>query len=456
MFVLNKNKHITSVSLQRVFSTKLLAALSLALSLLVLATSALASKGGELADKARVVTVSASELKVIENTNFALYSLSAVREGRLVPIPHQFEEYTESGFVYLPNMPEKEKKENPLVGKPDIFDSKDELLFMLKDAGPRKSKDMISDGKLIAEIEVTDYQGNKKYVYLVEGARFQAEDYYVRFSAQLGRVETDYYALKVDPANAFVWQEFQYESYTGRYTKKPIDTLKLRMSSNILAAVPLTMTNKNMIARVVDEKSGPIRSTTEYKVTLTYLKAPIMSFDLQILHHEQDFTYDSKVTVPAVRRRFVSKASMMVSMDGNDLRGAEVRTSKGPKTPAIVDGAISPLEQEMIDAVFLEDEINWYFINTDEGFSALVNFTVEGDEHMPMVVVYEEEPERELKPEHNKGQMPNVGFGLARTPMKGDMRIITYTHMFNQAIDIDATEFADHVIRKPKIVVNTL
>jgi len=419
-------------------------------------TPALASKGGELADKARVVTVGVSDLKVIENTNFSLYSLSAVRDGRMVPIPHQFEEYTESGFVYLPKMADKEKKENPQIGKPDIFDGKDELLFMFKDAGPRKSKDTIADGKLLAEIEVSDYQGKKKYVYLSEGTRLQAEDYYVRFSAQLGRVETDYYALKVDPENAFVWQEFQYDSFTGSRPKKPIDTLKLRMSSNVLAAVPLTMTNKNMIARVVDEKSGPIRSTTEYKVTLTYLKAPIMSFDLQILHHEQDFTYDSKVTVPAVRRRFVSKASMMVSMDGNDLKGAEVRTSKGPKTPAIVDGGISPLEQEMIDAVFLENEVNWYFINTEDNFSALVNFTVQADEHMPMVVVYEEEPERELKPEHYKGQMPNVGFGLARTPMKGDMRIITYTHMFNEAIDIDAAEFAEHVIRKPAIVVTKL
>src|SRR5690606_12358359 len=159
----------------------------------------LASIGGEVADNALVVSITPAELDVIRGHDTSPYSLAAVKDGALKPIPYQFDERTESGFIYMKNNPDKAKKEDPLVGKEGFFDGNDQLIFMMKDGGARKSSSMKADGELLAEIAVDNYKGEQRYVYLVKGARLQSEDYYVRFSAQLGRVETDYYALKVDP-----------------------------------------------------------------------------------------------------------------------------------------------------------------------------------------------------------------------------------------------------------------
>lgn len=430
--------------------------LAILFSSLIVMPAAFASKGGELSDEARVVSLSVSDLEVIRDKNMEPYSLAAVKNGRLTPIPFQFDERTESGFVYMKDAPKKIKKKDPLAGREVFFDANDELIFMFKDSGNRRKNGMAADGRLVAEIVVETYDSQPKYVYLVEGARVGSDEFYVRHSSNLGRVETDYYSLKVDPKNAFMWDEFYYDSFTGIHPRRPIDTIKLRMRSNILGAVPLTLNNKHMIARVVSEKSGPIRSTTQYKVTLTYLKGPVMKFALQIRHHEQEFTYDSRVTIPAIRRRFVSKAHTMVTMDGNELQDAEVYTSFGPTIPAVVDGAISLPEEKMIESAFREDEINWYFLNTHEGFAALVEFRIEADEDIPIGMIYEETPDRKLKPEYYPGQLPNVGFALKGTPMKGNMRIVTNTHMFSEDPDIDAKIFADYVTKVQAVKINNL
>lgn len=409
--------------------------------------------GAEQVDEAMVVSLSPDQLSVIKGKNPDAYSLVAVKDGKLKPIPYQFDEIRESGFVFMKNIPIKDQKDDAIVGKQDFFDGKDELLFMMKDAGVRKSNFMKADGKLITEIAVDDHKGDKRYVYLVEGSVQESEEFYVRFSAKLGRVETDYYALKVDPDNAFMWEEFYYDSFVGAHPGRPLDTVTLRMYSNALGVVPLNMNNKHMVAKVVAEKSGPIRSTTEYKVVLTYLKAPIMNFVLQIEHYEQSFSYNSRVFIPAIRRRMVSKAAMNASVDGYDLEGAEVYASTGPSKPGVVDGQISSIEQEMLKVEFKTNEPSWVFLKTKDGFSYMNTFIVETDEEIPMGIVYEENQETEMPPEYYKGQMPMIGFMMHRNPLKGFMKISNHAYFFSKDIEIPTPDFAELVVRKPNIEV---
>ena len=334
-----------------------------------------------------------------------------------------------------------------------IFDGNDEFIFMFKDAGARLKNMMRVDGDLAAEIELKDFQGKRKYVYLVKDAIRGSDVHYVRFSSELGRVETDYYALQVDPKNAFMWEEFYYDSYVGAKAGRPIDTIKLRMYSKAAGLVPLNLNNKHMVATVVAEKSGPIRSTTEYKVTLKLLGSPVMKFDLQIVHHEQSFSYNSRVMIPAIRRRLVSKASMHVSTDFIDLMGAEIRYSNGPSQAGIVDGETSEIEKEFGDIVFNVNEPHWLFVGTKDGFSMLNSFFVETKEDLPMGVMYEENLDKELSPEYFKGQMPMVGFKMHRTPLGGFMQITNTTKMYSEPIDMDPAEFAKLTTRDLSIKV---
>jgi len=417
---------------------------------------ALASKGGEISDKTRVVSLSPTDLPALKDTNPKDYSLASVKNGRLVAIPFQIDEKRESSFIYMKEKDKKDKKEDPLVGKELFFDGNDELIFMFKDAGDRLKSMMRVDGTLISEIEVDDFNGNKKYIYLVKDAVTESDVFYVRFSSELGRVETDYYALKVDPNNAFMWEEFYFDSFVGAKVGRPIDTIKLRMYSKALAAVPLNLNNKHMVAKVVAEKSGPIRSTTEYKVTLKLMGSPIMFFDLQIVHHEQSFSYNSRVTIPAIRRRLVSKAAMNASVDFVDMYGAQVTTSATPTLIGVVDGETSEVERQIKEAAFNINEQNWIFMGSKDGFSMLNEFIVETQEDLPMGVVYEETKDEELAPEYYKGQMPMLGFFMHKTPLQGFMQITNKTTMYADPIDISPAEFAKLVSRNINVKVNKL
>ncbi len=412
-----------------------------------------ASKGGETADNSRVITLKPEEVQVIKGSRIASLSLAAVSGGRMNPIPFQFDERTESGYIYMPDLEKKLKDEDPIVGTEGFFDGNDDLLFMLKDAGPRRKNGMATDGKVLAEIEVSGYDGVKRYVYIVEDARLESENYYVRFSSKLGRVETDYYALKVDPKNAFMWQEFYYDSFDGAHPRKPIDTIKILMKANAFASVPVQLTNKNVIAKAIAEKSGPVRSTTQYKMTLTYLKTPLLNMKLQILHYEQEINYDAQVEIPTVRRRLVGKPELKLSLDGYDLQGAEVRVKGGPNEPAIVDGQISEVEKEMISTPLDSTITPWVWMDTHYGLMLFSNLNISGTEEVPVEVLYEDDAESDDKAEYYKGQLPNVGYYIPKIPLEGTLNLSVEIKMFNQELDIGVEEFADIVNNKPEIKV---
>jgi len=427
----------------------------IAFSILTVSDPVYASKGGEIADKTRVVALTPDELPSIKGSRISAYSLAAVSGGRMSPIPFQFDEKTQNGYIYMKNLEKKLHEEDPLSGTEGYFDEKDELIFMLKDAGSRKKSGMATDGKLIAEIEVEGWDKRKLYVYLMEDARVESENYYVRYSSVLGRVETDYYALQVNPKNAFMWQEFYYDSFDGAHPRKPVDTIKLRMKTNAIGAVPVTVFNKHMVAKAIDEKSGPIRSTTEYQLSLTYLKTPLLNMRLQIIHHEHEIIYDAQVAIPQVRRRLIAAPEMKLTLDGYELQGASVRVQNGPEEAGIVDGEISEIETQLLATPIETGKNVWLWMDSHYNFMILSNMNIYGEEPVPLEFVYEDEKETDDGSEYYKGQSPNLGVSM-KIPLKGALRVIVPIKMFSEELDIDAEEFANYVETKPVIRVSKL
>jgi len=250
-----------------------------------------------------------------------------------------------------------------------------------------------------------------------------------------------------------MWQEFYYDSFDGAHPRKPVDTIKVHMKGNALASVPVELTNKNIVAKAIAEKSGPIRSTTQYKLMLTYLKTPLLNMKLQILHYEQEINYDAQTEIPPVRRRFVGKPELRISIDGYDLHGAELRMQGGPKEPAIVDGQISEVEKELRATVLEAGQDQWLWLDSRFGFMLLSNFSVTGTADTPLEVLYEDETESDDKSQYYKGQLPNAGFLIPKVPLEGTMLINVELKMFNEALDISVGEFADIVNKKPHIKV---
>lgn len=389
--------------------------------------------------------------KMDQSNGLDAFSLVAVKNGQIEAIPFQFDEMTTKDYVYI------EAANTELLGRADSFDENDELLFMYRDAGSKKGKLNIADGKLIAEIEIKLEGGSAKYVYLVKDARLRSDANYVRYSSQLGRTETDYYYLEVNKKNAYLWEEFYFNGFEGADPGRPLDTIKLNGVSKILGGLTIKTNNKHMVAKVLAEKVGPIRATTTFKATLTYFKAPVYNTELQIRHYENKIVYDSIFNIPTLRRKTLTKATVRLTMDGNNLEGAKASFAHDSNTIASIDGGLSSAEERLMDAVLSGSDNLWAWVETEDNFSLMSIYKFEQiaenldakkkESKKYDVVVYpwiEDSMKKQIKPEYYKGQSPTIGYEVD-LPMKGGMRFRSSHNMFSKTPSGSASDIAAQI-----------
>jgi len=387
-------------------------------------------------DDGRIVTVRALELGKLKNIPIESLSLKAMKNGNMTAIPFQIDEMTEEGYVYF----KEGKYKNS--GETDIFDQQDVLMFMLKDAGENKRNAKVLDGKLLAEIEVTFMSGKKGYVYLVKDALIKSDEVYVRYSVESGRLETDYYYLKVKPDNAFVWEELYIESFDGKNKNYPFDTMKLRFGSSIAFVGPrLNFSNNNIVAKPVADKTGPIRSIAQYKLQVKIAGIPFLSFDLQTFMNEQGLRYLALMKIPRLRRTLVSKPAVFISLDGRELDGARTYYAGALDKPALADGKISK-EEDALTQSELDSENNWILMSTGDNLDSLAILNFSHFDQFPVSPFIHDDNEAENQPEFYKGQSPNVGWQLKGMALKGTQVIDVTLHIFGDEITSDLDKFA--------------
>lgn len=337
-------------------------------------------------------------------------SLQAVIDGQMEPVPYQFDEYNTGGAVYF------KEWGVPIDGTENVLDANDKLLFLYKDAGPRRESHHIVDGKVLSEIELTDATGTKRYVYVLEGSRLRSEEQYVRYSTDIAQVETDFYSLIYNKENQMNWDEFSYGAFKG---EKPLDTMKLRLTGGLLTEMAsITLNNDNIVAKPKGEHVGPVRTTSQMVVTLWLYNLPIMDISYQVHHYPKSMLYDVRVVMPEVRRKILSKPMLSMSLDANNLTGSKLRTALGPKQEAMVDGVMSPLEQEVMKSS-VTPEHNWFWLSTRRNLDVLAFFNFLGDTREPLSLVYNDDLTKVDLPERFTGEAPNAGYRIDNFPMGG-------------------------------------
>lgn len=337
-------------------------------------------------------------------------SLQAVIDGQMEPVPYQIDEYNTGGAVYF-----KELKV-PLDGKQGVLDNNDKLVFLFKDAGPRRESFQVIDGKLLSEIELTDATGVKRYVYLVEGSRLRSEEQYVRYSTDIGQVETDFYSLTYNKQNQLNWDEFSYAAFRG---ERPLDTMKIRLNGGLFTEMStVTLNNKNFVATPIGEHVGPVRTTSQMEITMWMFNLPLLEISYQVHHYPKSMLYDVRVVMPEVRRKILANPMLSMSLDANNLVGATVSTALGPKASVKVDGKLSPLEEEFKKSAVTPEQ-NWLWLSTHRDLDVLAYFNFLGDTREPLSLVYDDNLEAVDPPERFKGTVPNAGYRIDNFPMSG-------------------------------------
>ena len=371
----------------------------------------------------QTVMVEGEDLAAVLGEPIEKISLAAVIDDEMEPVPYQIDEYNTGGAVFFENW------SVPIEGVENSFDKADKLLFLQKDAGSRRQSYHRFDGEFLAEVSLTGVDGVTRYVYVVKGSRLRSEEQYVRYSAEDALVETDFYSLTYNPENHVVWDDFTLVNYIG--DENPLDSLKLRLEAGLLTSFSkTTLDNNQIVAKPAGVRIGPIRATTQMDLTLWLFKIPMLQASLQIHHYPKSIVYDVRIVIPEVRRRLLVDPTLSMSLDANNLLGTTVRTALGPKQSGVVDGEVSEVEQQLIEAGLTATK-NWIWASTHRNLDIVAFFDFLGDTDEPLSTVYADDKLLEDKPERFIGQLPNMGYKIENLPDSGFFGFTTSLYISN-------------------------
>ncbi len=359
----------------------------------------------------QTIMVEGGDVAMALGADISSLSLAAIFDDEMEPIPYQIDEYNQGGAVYFKNW------SVPIDGTINVLDRADKLLFLQKDSGERRLPHHRFDGKLLAEISLMGTDGITRYVYLLQGSRLRSEEQYVRHSGEDGLVESDFYSLTYNPDNHVEWKDFTIENYEA--LENPLDALKLRLESGILTPFnTVKLSNDQLVATPSGVNVGPIRTTSQLDLIVWMYKLPMMKVSLQIHHYPKSLVYDVRIVMPKVRRSMLVAPTLSMTLDGNALIGTSIRTAMGPKQAATVDGKLSDLEKDIVEAG-ASAKNNWNWASTSKKLDVLSFFDFIGDTNEPISLVYIDDKDKVDKPERFVGQLPNMGYKIEHLPDSG-------------------------------------
>ncbi len=248
------------------------------------------------------VEVSAELFPRLLNSELSRLGLFAFHEGRLTPIPYQFDEWTEDGEMIL-----KLGEENNADRSNNRLDPQDQLVFMARDAGSRAAPETWrKESRTGVEIEIIDpLNQNRAWVYLL----YFPHETFPKQTKRLLEVDTGI-PLQLHGATFDVVgmsRELEGKFYqtiiNSNISVKPvaggngldfIDRSKLRTTVRMLfGMIKLRLDEDNAIGGVVRYFNGPVRCMAYQWSALTLpmnLKSPRIYGSI--------YMYDTMVIVP--------------------------------------------------------------------------------------------------------------------------------------------------------------
>lgn len=345
-----------------------------------------------------VVEVKGEALPQIMGQSTESYSVMAVTGDALSPIPFQFDDLNQKGFIYVPGGSVE------IEGEEGIFEAHDELAFMYKDTGPQASAEMLSgvSGEVIAEIELND-MGSSRYAYVLKGNGARSDIQYAKFNRETGLIETTMYSQQVDPDNLLLWEDYRYKTFTE--DRSILDTMKLRVRAK-LGLVGATINNKLIPNEIVGVKNAPVRSIIEMDASIAILGIQLASAGASVTVTENSLEFPVFLTIPSAAKILQKNLAIEISLDFDQLEGSRIRTALGPTDPIISGGdeGADPTQHNVsLDAnwLSLSSGKNWdiiAFFEPDEAFDPTLSF------------LYRDKDDKRDKPERVKGSDPQVGY----------------------------------------------
>ena len=401
-------------------------------------------QGGELTGSRQmeVSVISGQSLTPILGKEFKDYSVMAVVDGVVTPIPFQFDERNEKSFLFVPG------GKLAISGTENILDPQDELAFMFIDSGMQATSEQLSvvSGEVISEIKVDDtVAGVSGYAYLVKGNTQRSGRHYTHYDMETGKAETEKFTLDIDPDNLLSWSDMKYKDFTPGHSL--IDTMKIRIKARV-GFIKATINNDLIPNHVVAVKNGPVRTIIEVDASISILGVTLGEGGASVTISNQSVQFPVYATIPKAAG-LLSDLNIGISLDFHKLEGAKVRTALGPKEPIIAGGGgTDPKEHK----VTLEDD--WLAGSTGNGYDIIAFFQGSEDFNPTLEFQYEDAGRgaEEDTPERYEGGHPQVGYYVSDIPNGQDIVVGINLYFDDYLWKGDSIEEAISEIKKPATI----
>jgi hypothetical protein len=395
-----------------------------------------------------VTIVTGKELPKLLNKTVDPYSVMAISDNKITPIPFQFDDLNVKNLVHVPG------GKIPAQGQVGIFEENDQLAFMYKDMGPKATPEQLQgiEGSIVSELEISE-DGVQRYAYLVEGNSQRSDKRYAHYNFETGLVETETYRLQVDPKHILVWEDWIIKGFEGTPSAPNIlDTMKVRIKAK-LGFIKATLHNSLIPVNTLAVKNGPVRAIVEADATIAILGINLAQGGLTTTFTAQTIEYPLFVFFPTAGKA-LSSLAIDVTLDYVDFEGSRYRTALGPKEPMIT----GTKEAEKLREKYKMDLENpWIAISTGKDWDMFFFFFANEGFNPTLDAVYYDDNagDKANKPERYKGSNSELGPTITDIPF-GSEGILNFNLYF--APDLwqgnNPEKAAQQILNPAKVIVH--
>ncbi|MBQ0720274.1 MAG: hypothetical protein KBT88_02020 [Gammaproteobacteria bacterium] len=381
-----------------------------------------------------VIVVKGAQLPALLDKAMSNYSLMAVRHGKLVPIPYQFDDLNTGGRSYV-----KGGVLN-VDGKAGIVEAIDELVFMYKDMGVQASEALRaqSSGTVISELQIND-NNSVRYAYLVAGNPERSDKVYSHYDMNTGLVTAESYSLQLDPDNLLILSDWIIKDFgDASVPTNVLDTLKMRVKGKL--GFSATVDNEEIPAKALAVKNGPVRTIVEADTSIRILGISIASGTVSATFSAQTIKYPVFITLPKAAGT-LSSLAIDLTLDYVDFDGSRYRTALGPKEPMITGTKQAATQRDL----YKSDLANpWVSISSGNNWDMFLIFSHQDNFKPTLNAIYRDASagDKAKKPERFKGSNSEIGISLSDIPV-GIETSLNYNFYFGaglwQGDDVDET-----------------
>lgn len=377
------------------------------------------------------VQIKGFELEALAGQKLSALSLVTLSNNKLIPVPFQFDEFDETGLIFIEGL-----SENKVDGELGVLNATDELLFMARDASTERITTALSK-QVLDEIEITFPNETPRYVYLVKDKQERSDADYVHpaLNENEGSFESNYIKIRFDRNNMSLIKEISLK--TGAQAGENIfDSLYFRLSAGFLnkhARINLD-SRQNIKAKALGFKDGPIRTIFLVEAKARVAGIPAVTANFNLSFYEQAAKLKSRFAVDKSKLEFFQFASYLapllrrpelyVEMDFVNTQGATFGfESLGLNTTVLIDGTMSDAENKLNE---LGLPGNWVWFNSNKDWQMMLsNFLPLAEDGLAQHLLegnrfylnYQDDMNKKTKRENFAGASPRIviaGEGLPK------------------------------------------